>query len=276
MKNILASIWIVLCLIALGACSNDKEQELRDKMSAPYSISQSDKVHRSKGSVEQYKQQELLINKHYVADLDSLISHSFDIQLEEFEDKELGVIKSYKYMFSWLIKGKQAMEDELQLKGNKYFNNLEIEQKEQELFLAYTKQIKALRNQFASTDMIITLRQVNISLPKENVYLGTLSDHSRNNLVIEIGTEIFGWLLGMLITWLVITVIGLTVPHIGCVVSIVCMIIEIVVSIILSTNNDNKLIDSIKEQHVKEITADYNSILDNLNQNTIQFYDKQK
>ena len=64
---------------------------------------------------------------------------------------------------------------------------------------------------------------------------------------------------------------GCLVKGIGLVAVIICFIGMMIVSI----RNDNKVLDSFREQQT-EITLDYESILNDLDKNTIKFYEKYK
>ena len=98
-------------------------------------------------------------------------------------------------------------------------------------------------------------------------------DHSRNNVAIEIGTTILEYLLGLLIIWIVVNIIGYaTTGPVGCGISIFSFIVMIVVSVCLTHYNDNSLLESLQQQK-QENTVDYNSILQKLNNNTAKFYE---
>ena len=98
-------------------------------------------------------------------------------------------------------------------------------------------------------------------------------NHSRNNVAIEIGTTILDYLLGVLLVWIVVTIIGYsTTGPVGCGISIFSFVIMVVVSVCLTQYNDNLLLESLRHQK-KENAVDYNSILQKLNNNTIKFYE---
>lgn len=59
-------------------------------------------------------------------------------------------------------------------------------------------------------------------------------------------------------------------------VSIIATILSIIGSIIVTGVNDNKLINSIKEQQEVSLTVDSEEILNKLNKETIYFYEKVK
>lgn len=264
------SVFVILC-----SCSNKESEDLRNNLRKEYSATQSIK-NLSSGSKAQYIMMEKNINQQYAKQLDSLINTGFDRQLANFEDEELGVWSSYANMFSWLFKSKQSWEDELKLKSTKYFNSLDLEQEQNALYVQYVSKIKNLRQQFVSQDQLPKYTQ--FDLPKENISLAALSAHSRDNIGIEIigellGTKLFSWFLGFCITWLVVTVLGLPAGPPGWLISLITFIIMIVISIVISNHNDVKLIDQLRAQHYETTEIDGNKLLEELNKNTISFYE---
>jgi hypothetical protein len=178
-------------------------------------------------------------------------------------------------MFSWLLSSKQEWEDEQLLLSNKYFNNLEASKELHELYLGYAENIRKLRKRFTEQQFTNIGKHQDIILQKENIGIN-LSEHTRNNIIIEIGTEALQWFL----TFITIQVVLLFVDKIaglhGCIIDIIVFIVIVAVSIFITYHNDNKLLDKIKEQHTnQENTIDYDKLLNDLNQNTISFYEKQ-
>lgn len=273
MKRSSILVLFILSLI-LESCGNKDEEKLRERLHEEYSVTTIKKL--SSGSKAQYIQMEQAINKRYVKELDSLINTYFDRQLEKFEDHELGVWNSYMNMFSWLFKSKDSWDEELNLISKKYFNNLDSQQEQNRLYNEYTAQIKGLRQQFLKTHNLPNYHQIDI--PKEEISLDKLSEHSRNNLGIEIlgeflGSSLFGWLLFFAIASL-LSLFGIAVPGPGWVLTFVTILISIIVSIILTMSNDSKLIDHLKDQHQETIQIDNQELLETLNKNTIKFYEK--
>ena len=87
------------------------------------------------------------------------------------------------------------------------------------------------------------------------------------------GTTILDYLLGLLLIWIVVNIIGYAITGpVGCGISIVSFVIMVVVSVCLTHYNDNSLLESLRQQK-QENTVDYNSILYNLNNNTAKFYE---
>ena len=109
-----------------------------------------------------------------------------------------------------------------------------------------------------------------LDLPELDLYLGDLKDHSRNNLIIEVGVEALVWILVLLILFLLSLIIA--VPTGG--LSLIVTVLTIIISVWLSIANDNKLLNSLRDQNAIVMQADYISILDSLNENTYCFYDK--
>lgn len=258
------------------SCDHDKADSLREHLQSDYTLSvKSEKL--SSGSKAQYIQLEESINQTYVRQLDSLITTGFDRQLENFEDKELGVISGYQNMFSWLFKSKQSWEEELNLKSAVYFDPLDLEQEQNKLYLQYISKIKNLRQQFVKQQQLPDFTQ--FDLPQEDISLEAFSNHSRNNIGIEVigellGTKLFSWFLGFVITWILVTLLGLPAGPPGWLISLISFIIVIVVSAIMSYRNDAELIAQLKEQHNEISIPETNNLLKELNHNTISFYEK--
>lgn len=274
MRRILWSI--TLCVVFLCSCNNKEAEDLKNSLQKEYDTPTAIKS-LSSGSKAQYIQMEKNINQVYVKQLDSLINTGFDSQLERFENSELGVWSSYCNMFSWLFKSEQSWEDELNLKSTKYFNSLDIEQDQNSLYLQYVGKIRNLRQQFLSQHQLPQYTQ--IDLPDEKISLESFSNHSRDNIGIEIigqllGSELFAWFLGFVITWILITLFGLPTGPPGWLISIISFIIIIVVSAIMSNRNDSKLMEQLKEQHQQTTVLDSGHLLKELDQNTILFYEK--
>ena len=242
--------FFLLCVVFFS-CSNSEEEKLRAKISEEATIVQKDSRELSETQISQYKDLELAANKEYIKDLKVLIDSSFEKQLGHFEDEELGVIAGYKYMF----------------------NSLNTEQTALQLSLNHAQKVKDLRIKYKGIKASTAPKMQVLNLPNSNVYLGSLINHSRNNVAIEIGTTILDYLLGLLLIWIVVNIIGYAITGpVGCGISIVSFVIMVVVSVCLTHYNDNSLLESLRQQK-QENTVDYNSILYNLNNNTAKFYE---
>jgi len=269
MKNFILLLLVVFVSLIIS-CSDDKADALREHLQSDYSLSvKNEKL--SSGSKAQYIQLEKSINQAYVRDLDSLINTAFDRQLEKFEDDELGVWSSYKNMFSWLFKSKQSWNDEMSVLSNRYFNSLDINQEQHTLYVDYLKDIKNIRQQFISSKGLPSYIQ--IDLPSEKIALDSLSEHSRNNLVIEFGTELFSWFLGFVIVQIVLLFVDKIAGPWGCLIDIIVFVIIMIISVIMANSNDSKLIDNLRAQQTQSVTFDNKSIIKSLDENTIRFYE---
>lgn len=252
------------------SCKDKNSTALKDKLQSEYI--QSDKMTTlSSGSKVQYMQMEKSINQQYIKDLDSLVNTGFARQLKQFENEELGVLPSYKNMFFWFFKSKQSWDDAMIVMSNKYFNSLDVIQEQHTLYLEYVKNIKEMRQQFLSSKGLPSYTQ--IDLPSETITLDAFSNHSRNNLIIEFGTELFGWLLGLVLAQIILLFIDKIIGPWGCLIDITVFIIIIVVSVFISSSNDTKLIESLKNQHSQTVRYDYENLLKSLNNNTAKFYE---
>lgn len=174
-------------------------------------------------------------------------------------------------MFSWLFKSKQSWDDAMIVMSNKYFNSLDVSQEQHALYLKYVKNIKEIRQQFLSDKGLPSYTQ--IELPSETITLDAFSNHSRNNLVIEFGTELFGWLLGFVLVQIILLFVDKIVGPWGCLIDVIVFIIIVAVSVFMSSSNDNKLIESLKKQHKQTVKYDYETLLKSLDNNTAKFYE---
>lgn len=256
--------------LLMTSCKDKNAVALKEKLQSEYA--QFDKVaHLSSGSKVQYMQMEKFINQQYIKGLDSLINTAFDRQLERFEDEELGVLSSYKNMFSWLFKSKQSWDDAMIVMSNKYFNSLDVSQEQHALFLEYIKDIKEIRQQFLSAKGLPSYTQ--IDLPSETITLDAFSNHSRNNVVIEFGTELFGWFLGFVLIQIILLFVDKIAGPWGCLIDVIVFVIIVVISVFMSSSNDTKLIESLEKQHRQMVIYDYKTLLKSLNNNTVKFYE---
>lgn len=264
--------FFLLCVVFFS-CSNSEEEKLRAKISEEATIVQKDSRELSETQISQYKDLELAANKEYIKDLKVLIDSSFEKQLGHFEDEELGVIAGYKYMFKYIFMNEEKWTDlQIQL-GDRYFNSLNTEQTALQLSLNHAQKVKDLRIKYKGIKASTAPKMQVLNLPNSNVYLGSLINHSRNNVAIEIGTTILDYLLELLLIWIVVNIIGYAITGpVGCGISIVSFVIMVIVSVCLTHYNDNSLLESLKQQK-QENTVDYNSILYNLNNNTAKFYE---
>ena len=265
-------VFFLLCVVVFS-CSNSEEEKLRAKMSEETITVQKDYRKLSNTQISQYKDFELAANKEYIKELKVLIDSSFEKQLGHFEDEELGVIAGYKYMFKYIFMSEEKWTDlQIQL-GDRYFNSLNTEQAALQLSLNHAQKVKDLRIKYKGIKASTAPQMQVLNLPNSKVYLGSLINHSKNNIAIEIGTTILDYLLGLLLIWIVVNIIGYANKGpIGCVVSFVSFIIMVVVSVYLTNYNDNSLLESLRQQK-QENAVDYNSILHNLNNNTAKFYE---
>lgn len=256
--------------LLITSCKDKNAVALKEKLQSEYA--RPDKMtNLSSGSKVQYMQMEKFINQQYIKGLDSLINTAFDRQLERFEDEELGVLSSYKNMFSWLFKSKQSWDDAMIVMSNKYFNSLDVSQEQHALFLEYIKDIKEIRQQFLSAKGLPSYTQ--IDLPAETITLDAFSNHSRNNLVIEFGTELFGWFLGFVLVQIILLFVDKIAGQWGCLIDVIVFIIIVAVSVFMSSSNDTKLIENLEKQHNQTVRYDYEMLLKSLNNNTAKFYE---
>lgn len=272
-KKVLLFVFALL----LFSCSNQQEKELRESIANIDSNEVQGIKDMHGATLSQYKDQEKILTDNYIKGLKEIVEKSFDRQIEEFEDKELGVLSGYKYMFKYIISSEQEWTDlQLQL-SDRYFNSILLQQEAYEYSNEYINRIKKLRTQFYKDKSGVNTPQVEVlQIPRNQIFVGGLDEHSRTNLAIEIGTAILDWLLGILIVWVVVNIIGYAATGpMGCVISIVSFIIMMTISIFCTNYNDGKLVDSLKAQH-ESIVLDYDTLHKSLNNNSIEFYESLK
>jgi hypothetical protein len=266
---------LFLCIVFFS-CSNSEEEKLRAKMSEEATLVHKDSRNLSQIQISQYKDLELNANKEYVKELKNQVDSSFEKQLETFEDEELGVIAGYKYMFKYIFMNEDEWTDlQIQL-ADRYFNSLNTEQTALQLSMSHSKEVKDIRIKYKGINASTAPKLTVLNLPNSNIYLGSLLNHSRNNVAIEISTTILDYLLGILLFWIVVNIIGYAASGpVGCIVSIVSFVIMLTISVCLTNYNDNLLLESLRKQK-QENTVNYDKILKDLNTNTINFYETKK
>lgn len=174
-------------------------------------------------------------------------------------------------MFNRLFLSKQKNQDLWRVKTNRYFSNLEIQQEAYNIFLNYNERVKLLRSSFIKEydSKPYVAKMPNLELQEQNIYLNAFSKHSLNNIIIEFGVGFAVWLLillviGVLSFWGISWTKGY---------SLVATILSLIISVICSLINDSHIKQSIREQAVEITTVNYDEILNNLNNNTILFYE---
>lgn len=268
--NRYAFLLFIFLLFVIGSCKKRDNTAFKGGIQSDYILTKkAEKL--SSGSKAQYIQIESVINQKYVKNLDSLVNTAFNRQLEIFEENELGLLSSYSNMFSWFLNSQQSWNDKMHVLSNKYFNTLDASQEQHLLYTEYINTIKDIRQQFIIAEDLPLYTQV--GLPTEKISLDAFSEHSRNNLVIEFGTDLFSWFLAFVITQIVLLFIDKIASFYGCLIDIVVFIIILIVSIIMVNSNDTMLIESLKSQHNQTIISDSESLLNSINENTFKFYE---
>ena len=265
------TLMLLLSLLTLTSCRDKEAILLKERVHSQYSVVPSGERISSGGKV-QYIQMEQSISRRYVETLESLVDGAFESQLQRFEDEQLGVLSSYSNMFSWLFTDKQAWNDKMRLLSQKYFTTLDINQQQYQLYRQYVSEIGDLREQFISSSHLPVYTQ--LELPSSKISLDFLAEHSRNNLIIEFGTEIFSWLLAFIIIQLVLLFVDKIAGGWGCLIDIIVFAIILVASVVMTSINDTKLIDSLKSQYsISEQRYNSEVIIESLNHNTETFYE---
>ena len=140
------------------------------------------------------------------------------------------------------------------------------------LFEDYIKDITVLRGKFIeSQGRKQTHNYLSLNLPEKDINLEAIKENAKNNILIEISEEFLEWLLRLAIGALLCLLLGKVIKYI----SLIPMAICILVSWYMSRVNDDKLLDSLKEQKSK-YHVDYDPIVNSLNENTISFYENKE
>lgn len=274
MKNIRTNKFyffgLLILLLSLFSCQSDEEKALREKIaSIEFSNTQTLNKALTPALIYEYRQAELAINRRYVNETKSVISNDFEEKLEVFEDNEFGFFRSYKHMFTVLIEDKDALNDYWNLKKSKYFSNLTTHQKLHDCYENYNFDIQKLRGQISLSIRCKSIpKEVRYNIINQEVSLNGMNKHSYTNLAIEFGTDIAVWLLVMGVVTLISLVIGCAAPP-----TWILTIITIIASVILSIYNDNKMIDSIRDQSETQVELEITDVLNKLDKSTNAFYD---
>lgn len=268
---------LALAVLFIG-CKDAKEEALRQSVKSEITA-QNTKQKTLGNTLEINKSIEIQINKKYVDDLKKIVDNGFENQLAYFEEEELGFLATYGNMFSYIFSSRQSWEDKLRLKTDKYFSPINTEKEVNNLYADYQKDIKNLRNQFLVNNPTIGMHQKfqNLEIPSKDITLKALDNHSRNNVVLEIAEWVLECLFGLFIAWLLFTILGIKVSDEkkkSKIKFIISAIICFIISFFLSIYNDNQLLDKIREQNATKVHIDYTAIQNQLDTNTIKFYDE--
>lgn len=263
--------YILLIPLILVSCNNQELESLRKSLATEYEIQNN--LTSSAVILSQYENAEISANEYYVTELQSIIEGGFEKQVEAFGDKELGFISGYKYMFQTIFLSKQYRDDLWRMKSSQYFNTShETEQAAYDCFVRYQKRIKGFRMRFTEESDAITVQmKPDYTLPSQTVSIEQLTNHSINNLAIEFGIDVAVKLLILLVV-AILSIFGIVWTS-GY--SIIGFILSLLLSVILTISNDNKMLNSIREQE-QESSINYQEILEDLNKNTYSFYERFK
>ena len=266
---VLKIIYIIALILFFLSCQNKEKNFLREKLASIELSNKQISVALTPALIKEYRHAELAINHRYVNEVNSIISEDFAEKLEVFEDKEFGFFRSYKHMFKVLLEDEGEWTDYWNLKKSKYFSNLTTHEKLHECYKSYNSDIQKLRGQILKSSKCASIpKEVRYNIDDYDVSLSGMSQHSYANLVIEFGTDIAVWLLILGIVSVISLVVGCAAPP-----TWVVTLITIIISVVLSIWNDNRMLSSIKEQYQTQITLNNADVLNELNKSTNSFYD---
>ncbi len=241
MNKLLSKILSVIFLAAFLACSNEQENKLKEKFSEEIKVTpQYKKGKNDCAVVQQYIDMELNLNLRFVNQLQELVSSSFEKKLEKFREEQFDFFSNLGNWWDKILKNEKEKQDKLKLMADKYFNNLDTQQEVQELYSKYVDEINKLRSTFYNTKEVDEmLERLEFNIPKDDIIINGMDEHANKFwIATKLGDIDFG-----------------------------------LFSTFIELDSEEKIIESLRQQH-KEISFDYDSILNNLNQNTVKFYEK--
>ena len=243
MNKLLSKILSVIFLAAFLSCSNEQENKLKEKFSEEIKVTpQYKKGKNDCAVVQQYIDMELNLNLRFVNQLQELVSSSFEKKLEKFREEQFDFFSNLGNWWDKILKNEKEKQDKLKLMADKYFNNLDTQQEVQELYSKYVDEINKLRSTFYNTKEVDEmLERLEFNIPKDDIIINGMDEHANKFwIATKLGDIDFG-----------------------------------LFSTFIELDSEEKIIESLRQQH-KEISFDYDSILNNLNQNTVKFYEKYK
>ena len=259
---------VILISILLYSCGDTEADKLRQKLNTEIVINPTEVSQGYHELLVQNKAIENQFTDKYITDLQNLLDNSFKQQLENFEDKELGVFANIKHMFGYIFMSKQEWEDDLILISNKYFNPLNTETEALNLYTQYNKNIQALRAQVKTKGKNIDNAYTALNIENQKTDLSFLKNHSGTNILIEVGTEIIIWFI---ISVVLLNILGIKLGKLPG--FLLTLVLSFIIGFFFSRYNDGKLLSSIREQHQeKSNTIDFSLLQNKLNKNTNDFY----
>lgn len=243
MNKLLSKILLGLFLTTFIACSNEQEDKLKEKFSEEIKITpQYKKGKNAREVLQQYIEMEQSINLRFVNQLQELIDNSFEKKLERFIEEEFDYFSNLGNWWNKVTGNEIEFQDRMKLMADKYFNNLDTQQEAQELYDKYVDEIDKLRSTFYKTKGINEKQErLELNIQKDDVSISGMDKHASK-------------------FWLAETISNVDLG---------------IFSTFIELDSEEKIIESLRQQH-KETSLDYQSILNNLDKNTVKFYEKYK
>lgn len=243
MNKLLSKILLGLFLITFIACSNEQEDKLKEKFSEEIKVTPQYKKGKSaRAVVQQYIEMEQNLNLRFVNQLQELIDNSFEKKLERFIEEEFDYFSNLGNWWNKVTGNEIEFQDRMKLMADKYFNNLDTQQEAQELYDKYVDEIDKLRSTFYKTKGINEKQErLELNIQKDDVSISGMDKHASK-------------------FWLAETISNVDLG---------------IFSTFIELDSEEKIIESLRQQH-KETSLDYQSILNNLDKNTVKFYEKYK
>jgi rubrerythrin len=243
MNKLLSKILLGLFLTTFIACSNEQEDKLKEKFSEEIKITpQYKKGKNAREVLQQYIEMEQSINLRFVNQLQELIDNSFEKKLERFIEEEFDYFSNLGNWWNKVTGNEIEFQDRMKLMADKYFNNLDTQQEAQGLYDKYVDEIDKLRSTFYKTKGINEKQErLELNIQKDDVSISGMDKHASK-------------------FWLAETISNVDLG---------------IFSTFIELDSEEKIIESLRQQH-KETSLDYQSILNNLDKNTVKFYEKYK
>lgn len=242
MKRI--SLLLIYFLLFICSCTNEEAKQLQSKFNEEIKVTpQYKRSKNGRAVLQQYIEMEENLNLRFVNQLQELVDNSFEKKLKKFVEEEMTQMSLASYHRKYILfKNEEKKQSELKLKADKYFNNLDTQQEIQVLYDNYVDEIKKMRSSFPKKKGSIEIpKKLELNIPQEEIEIRGMDEYVKKYIKYINLSEL---------DWGIFT---------------------------SSEEEEARMIffESLRQQR-KEISLDYQSILNNLNKNTVKFYEKYK
>ena len=241
MKRISRLLIFIYSLLIYG-CISEEAKQLQSKFNEEIKVApQYKKGKNGRAVVQQYIEMEENLNLRFVNQLQELVDNSFEKKLGKFVEEEMTQMSLASYHRKYILfKNEEKKQRELKLKADKYFNNLDTQQEVQVLYDDYVDEIKKMRSSFPEKKGSIEMpKKLKLNIPQEEIEIKGMDEYVKKYIkYVNLSELDFGIFTS-------------------------------------SEEEEARMIffELLRQQH-KEISLDYQTILNNLNENTVEFYEK--